>query len=666
MRTAVASALTPAITTPPRRFGPSPPLPKVEPPRRGLPLFQVALAIIVAVAGFLIYEKSKAPREIAAGTENTAPAAPVAPTPPKSDEPKPVPSKDVVSLAPKTEPAPVAAVPATRVPAPMAPQSATAKWIAEQEPKWQAAYAAEVSGLFEKDLASLKQQYLANLEKQLAAFFKAAKLDEAVAFRAERDRMAAGGEVPAEDEATTPAALKTVRASYRSSLAKLDTERLAKAKSVHARYDTVLAQNQTLLTQKHRFDEALEMKAKREALSAAWLPPPAGVPAPTPAMSEVESQALASLAESSVRNPGDTTLALKVATLQLWFGRSADYAATCERMLKWVAGTDNASSADRAAKIASLSPDVDLRARKTALAVSRRAVELDQKSNLLPYHMMVLGMAEYRSGLYGEADGTLSSAIQTAATTGDDSKYITGTAGYFRAMILFKQGKLAEAHEVFASTEARMKSIPTELKPAFSEAHDDLIVWLAYRGAKALLYPPSPDGWEDLLARLTPALLKQTGPGWRIETGTLSGPDAERAILPLPGTFSGTSYQFRVNLRQLTAAHGFHLILPVGDQMTMLDLDGFEGQFTGLSTVDGKAGKDLPGVVEGKQVKDSESHNLEVMVRLNGANARITTTLDARPLYEWTGPIAILGADPRNGTRLQSAASPSAHRRIIG
>jgi serine/threonine protein kinase len=158
------------------------------------------------------------------------------------------------------------------------------------------------------------------------------------------------------------------------------------------------------------------------------------------------------------------------------------------------------------------------------------------------------------------------------------------------------------------------------------------------------LSPPKIDttGWTDLFAQLTPDLLEQTGQGWRIEAGTLSAPKAERAMLPLPGTFSGTSYQLRVKLRQVTVGHGFHLILPVGDHMTMLDLDGFEGQYTGLSTADGKAGKDLPGVVEGRQVKDSEPHDLEVIVRLNGANARITTTLDARPLYEWTGPIASL------------------------
>ena len=54
-------------------------------------------------------------------------------------------------------------------------------------------------------------QYLAAVETQLAAATKAAKLDAAVAFRADRERMSGGGEMPAEDEAQAPPPLKTLR-----------------------------------------------------------------------------------------------------------------------------------------------------------------------------------------------------------------------------------------------------------------------------------------------------------------------------------------------------------------------------------------------------------------------------------------------------------------------
>ena len=54
----------------------------------------------------------------------------------------------------------------------------------------------------------------------------------------------------------------------------------------------------------------------------------------------------------------------------------------------------------------------------------------------------------------------------------------------------------------------------------------------------------------------------------------------------------------------------------------------------------------VPGALRGKQVKDSEPHDLEVSVRLAGANATITTMLDGQPLYEWTGPTSALSLDP--------------------
>jgi WD domain, G-beta repeat len=159
---------------------------------------------------------------------------------------------------------------------------------------------------------------------------------------------------------------------------------------------------------------------------------------------------------------------------------------------------------------------------------------------------------------------------------------------------------------------------------------------------------PTDRAWEDLLARLTPAEVEKTGRGWSLKDGELFSPDtADHATLPLPGEVSGISYQVRVRLRQLAGKKFFHLILPVADRMTGFDLDGFprDGFYTGLVRVNGKAGKDLPGAVYGEQVKDTDPHDLEVTVRLDGANATITATLDGKPLYEWTGPTAALSQD---------------------
>jgi len=149
--------------------------------------------------------------------------------------------------------------------------------------------------------------------------------------------------------------------------------------------------------------------------------------------------------------------------------------------------------------------------------------------------------------------------------------------------------------------------------------------------------------WEDLLAPLTPAGVENTGSGWRLDNGILYSTEKPAAILPLSSNLGGTSYTVRVQLRRFAGNYGFHLVLPVGDRMTGFDLDGSNSQYTGLQTVNRKGGKNLPGVVTGKQASNSEKHSLQVTVRLDGENATITTRLDGKPLYEWTGSTKALG-----------------------
>jgi hypothetical protein len=148
--------------------------------------------------------------------------------------------------------------------------SATGKWLAEQDPQWQAAYRNDVTGAYDKALADLRKLYLTSLEGLLDAAARDAKLDEAVAIRSERDRVA-GGDVPADNDPSVLAPLRSLRAGYAKSFATLVTERAARAKGLYDRCDGILAQSQTALTQRKRLDEALEIKAKRELLKKEWL-----------------------------------------------------------------------------------------------------------------------------------------------------------------------------------------------------------------------------------------------------------------------------------------------------------------------------------------------------------------------------------------------------------
>ncbi len=176
---------------------------------------------------------------------------------------------------------------------------------------------------------------------------------------------------------------------------------------------------------------------------------------------------------------------MKLAALQVWFGKEADHTETCRQVLPWAANKDGEPDpADWAAKVANLRPSLDPELRQTALTLARRAVRLASTSDLLPWYQMGLGMAEYRNGHYPEADHILG----TAALHG--SGIAARTANFYRAMSLFRQGQEAEARQLFDETEARMKPLPAVTRwPVSAGDHNDLILWLAYKEARALLAP---------------------------------------------------------------------------------------------------------------------------------------------------------------------------------
>ena len=273
------------------RTPPPPPQPAVRrapPPPKPIGLW-IGIGggvVVLFVAGFFALKPNPPPQQTATPIAEVAPIKPDETKPPKPtpstikiDQPK-VASVEVLpvatpkpELAARTTPAPTPPAPRTATPAPK-PPSVTGKWLSVQEPQWQAAFAAEVSAPFEKGVADLKKQYVTALDAQLAVAARSGQLDDAVALRAERKLLADGGAIPDADEATTLAALKALRASYRKIFAGLEAERVSKATIVHGRYDAILAKSLLPLTQSQRLDEALEVKAKREQLSAAWLKPP--------------------------------------------------------------------------------------------------------------------------------------------------------------------------------------------------------------------------------------------------------------------------------------------------------------------------------------------------------------------------------------------------------
>ena len=188
------------------------------------------------------------------------------------------------------------------------------------------------------------------------------------------------------------------------------------------------------------------------------------------------------LAMASAADPRDTLLAVKVAALQAWFGQKEELASTTHRLLAFAKGTSDANTADRAAKICSILPSGTSADREAALALARAAVKLGNGGE---WNLLALGMAEFRSG----NDAAAVQALSAAAKAGPNNAYVTGTSAFYRAMSLFRQGKKDEARKLASEAAARMKQLPEDEKDqlAGDAYHDDLILWLAYKEATAMI-----------------------------------------------------------------------------------------------------------------------------------------------------------------------------------
>ncbi len=80
---------------------------------------------------------------------------------------------------------------------------------------------------------------------------------------------------------------------------------------------------------------------------------------------------------------------------------------------------------------------------------------------------------------------------------------MTGISSFYRAMSLFRQGKKDEARKLATEAAAKIKPLPADENNPLAEGvvHNDLIMWLAYKEAKAMIKfdaapaaPKTPDG----------------------------------------------------------------------------------------------------------------------------------------------------------------------------
>jgi hypothetical protein len=145
-------------------------------------------------------------------------------------------------------------------------------------------------------------------------------------------------------------------------------------------------------------------------------------------------------------------------------------------------------------------PSTDATLLAQALTLARQGVELWKGKPGFRWRELALGLAEYRNGQYAEAEQALTIAEQTAGDSHaipDDYQHpLQGIARLYRAMNLFRQDKPQEALILLTQAGAQMPAWPKDESKPFTDGrpayHDDLICWLAYKEATALIEGPSP------------------------------------------------------------------------------------------------------------------------------------------------------------------------------
>jgi tetratricopeptide (TPR) repeat protein len=212
-------------------------------------------------------------------------------------------------------------------------------------------------------------------------------------------------------------------------------------------------------------------------------------------------EAIPLLVKASAADPKDTLLSLKLAALEAWFGQEKELAGTRQRILAFAKGKSEVTTVERAAKACSILPTPDMEARQAALVLGRKGVKLGNRGE---WNLLALGMTEYRSGNYAAAE----EALRSAAKAGPNNPHITGTAAFYRAMSLFRQGRKDEARKLAISAAARMKPLPADEQNPLTDVsasagggdtQEFLILWLAYKEAKAMIKfeaAPPPKGTD--------------------------------------------------------------------------------------------------------------------------------------------------------------------------
>jgi formylglycine-generating enzyme required for sulfatase activity/serine/threonine protein kinase len=174
----------------------------------------------------------------------------------------PTPTK-VITTVPTSVPS--ATPKATTPPAPLTDLDLQ---LAQLEQSFQAAVERDAGSAFKAAVAKLNAGYHRALDAAIATATQSALLDDVVQLKEEQAAMTKlpASAFPPPDEAKTPAALKTLRTTYRNAIAQYTTDYAKALVPLYEKYDQTLTTLQAEQTRASKIPEALRVKAKLEIM----------------------------------------------------------------------------------------------------------------------------------------------------------------------------------------------------------------------------------------------------------------------------------------------------------------------------------------------------------------------------------------------------------------
>jgi len=176
---------------------------------------------------------------------------------------------------------------------------------------------------------------------------------------------------------------------------------------------------------------------------------------------------------------------------------------------------------------------------------------------------------------------------------------------------------------------------------------------LAAADAELQSRPPAPDpvtGWDDLISRLNPKLVKLTGSGWVLNHGVLNSPPNPEALILLPGDLSKTNYHLRFTVEAFKRNNSLQVLVTLADRHASFVLDKRIGTNV-ISGFDLGGGDVLlmgrPETLRARQITNAEPHTLEFLVHVTPPTGSIEVRLDGRSLATLREPLTTLHISTR-------------------